>query len=195
MRAAQFALGGPHKSMNPELLTFLDYLDRVHVRTRNVVTCIPAELLEWEPAPNRWTAGDQVRHLAGIERWMYAETVSGRPSCYPGHGRELADGLAAVLAYHDRLHAEARAIFVALSPEQWTGRTRTPAGAELTTWKWLRAMVEHEAHHRGQLYFTLGLLGIPTPPIYGLSEPELLAQSAQRNLAADGAAHRSTPAA
>jgi uncharacterized damage-inducible protein DinB len=39
-------------------------------------------------------------------------------------------------------------------------------------------MVEHEAHHRGQLYFTLGLLGVPTPPIFGLSEPELLARSA-----------------
>ena len=63
------------------------------------------------------------------------------------------------------------------SPAQWTGRTRTPAGVELTTWKWLRAMLEHEAHHRGQLYLTLGLLGVATPPIYGLSEPELLAQS------------------
>jgi hypothetical protein len=113
--------------MHPELLTFLDYLDRVHARTRQVVTCIPAEALEWAPAPSRWTAGDQVRHLAGIERWMYAETVFGRSSCYPGHGRELADGLAAVRAYDDGLHAEARAIFAALTPEQWTGRTLTPA--------------------------------------------------------------------
>jgi uncharacterized damage-inducible protein DinB len=39
-------------------------------------------------------------------------------------------------------------------------------------------MLEHEAHHRGQLYFTLGLLGVPTPPIYGLSEPELRRASA-----------------
>jgi uncharacterized damage-inducible protein DinB len=35
-------------------------------------------------------------------------------------------------------------------------------------------MLEHEAHHRGQLYFTLGMLNVATPPIYGLSEPELL---------------------
>ncbi len=125
--------------------------------------------------PGRWTAGDQVRHLAGIERWMYAETVLGRTSCYPGHERELADGLEAVLAYYDRLHAEARALFATLTSEQWTGRVATPAGTPITTWKWLRAMVEHEAHHRGQLYFTLGLIGVPTPPIYGLSEPELVA--------------------
>ncbi|MEO7454998.1 MAG: DinB family protein [Gemmatimonadaceae bacterium] len=165
--------------MYSELQNFLEYLDRLHARTRRVVECIPPDSLEWLPAANRWSAGDQVRHLAGIERWMYAETVSGRPSRYPGHGRELADGLPGVVAYYDALHGESRAIFAALTPAQWTGHVMTPAGTPITTWKWLRALVEHEAHHRGQLYFTLGLLGVATPPIYGLSEPELLAQSAR----------------
>jgi uncharacterized damage-inducible protein DinB len=165
--------------MDSDLQTFLDYLTSVHTRTRRVVACIPDDAVEWAPAAGRWTAGDQVRHLAGIERWMYAETVAGRPSRYPGHGPGLASGLPALLGYYDRLHQEARAVFAALTPEQWTGRTRTPAGVEMTTWKWLRAMLEHEAHHRGQLYMTLGLLGVETPPIYGLSEPELLARSAQ----------------
>jgi|KBSSwiStaDraftv2_1062776.scaffolds.fasta_scaffold865595_2 uncharacterized damage-inducible protein DinB len=177
-----------HASVFSDLQTFLDYLASVHTRTRRVVGCIPAEGLEWVPAPGRWSAGDQVRHLAGIERWMYAETVAGRPSRYPGHGRELADGLPAVLAYYDRLHEEARAEFAALTAERWAGRTTTPAGVPITTWKWLRAMLEHEAHHRGQLYFTLGLLGVPTPPIYGLSEPELFARTSQQIVATDGGA-------
>jgi uncharacterized damage-inducible protein DinB len=157
--------------------SFLEYLASVHARTRKIVTLIPADGLEWVPAPGRWSAGDQVRHLAGIERWMYAETVCARPSRYEGHGRALADGLPAVIAYYDSLHEAAVAQFAALTPAQWTGRTTTPAGSPITTWKWLRAMVEHEAHHRGQLYFTLGLLGVPTPPIFGLSEPELSAKS------------------
>jgi uncharacterized damage-inducible protein DinB len=38
-------------------------------------------------------------------------------------------------------------------------------------------MVEHEAHHRGQMYFMLGMLGVKTPPLYGLSEEEVLARS------------------
>jgi hypothetical protein len=86
--------------------TFLDYLDSVHARTRRVVACITPDALEWTPAPGRWSAGDQVRHLAAIERWMYAETVSGRPSRYAGHDRELADGLASVMAYYDAMHVE-----------------------------------------------------------------------------------------
>ena len=163
--------------MSSELTPFLDYLDSVHARTRRVVACIPLEALEWTPAPGRWTAGDQVRHLAGVERWMYGESVYGRPSRYAGHGRRLADGKSAVLDYYDKLHAESRALFAALTPDQWTAKVRTPADTPITTWKWLRLMVEHEAHHRGQLYFTLGLLGVSTPPIYGLSESELVATS------------------
>ena len=108
---------------------------------------------------------------------MYGESVYGRPSRYAGHGRNLADGKSAVLDYYDKLHAEARALFAALTPDQWTAKVMTPADTPITTWKWLRLMVEHEAHHRGQLYFTLGLLGVPTPPIYGLSESELVATS------------------
>jgi uncharacterized damage-inducible protein DinB len=166
-----------HGGMHLDLTAFLDHLDRVHERTRRVVRCITPEALEWSPAPGRWTPGDQVRHLAGIERWMYAENAHGRPSRYAGHGRELAVGLDAVLAYYDGLHAASRALFATLTPAQWDARTATPAGTPITTWKWLRAMLEHEAHHRGQLYLTLGLLGIATPPIFGLTEPELRAKS------------------
>ena len=161
-----------------DVQVFLDYLASVHARTRRLIAFIPPDTLEWTPGPSRWSAGDQVRYLADVERWMYGETVAGRPSRYAGHARALADGLEAVTAYYDRLHAESVAIFEALTPEALMGRTVTPAGAPVTTWKWLRAMLEHEAHHRGQLYLTLGLLGVATPPIYGLSEPELRARSA-----------------
>lgn len=160
-----------------DLSTFLDYLDSVHRRTRRVVQCIPAAELEWTPATGKWSFGDIVRHLAGIERWMYGETVHGRPSKYAGHGRDLADGLDAVVGYYDRLHEESKAIFASLTPERLNGKCNTPAGTPITTWKWLRAMLEHEAHHRGQLYLMLGIRGVKTPPIYGLTEEEVAAKS------------------
>jgi uncharacterized damage-inducible protein DinB len=123
------------------------------------------------------TAGDLIRHLAGIERFMYAENAHGRPARYPGHGRELADGLDATVAYYDRLHAEARSLFAQLTDARLVEKTRTPADTPITVWKWLRAMIEHESHHRGQLYFILGLRGVPTPPIYGLTSEEVHARS------------------
>ena len=160
-----------------DLSTFLDYLGSVHKRTRRVIECIPLKDLEWSPAPNKFTMGDIVRHLAGIERWMYGETVQGRPSLYKSHGRALADGYDAVLAYYDTMHDESKAIFASLTDEQLRGKCMTPAGTPITTWKWLRAMLEHEAHHRGQLYLMLGMRGVTTPPIYGLTSEEVAARA------------------
>ena len=151
---------------------FLEYLARVHERTRRVILCIPAAELEWRAAPDRFSFGDLIRHLAGIERYMYGETVHGRPAAYPGHGRELADG-AAVLEYYDRLHQEARALFSALTDARLAEKCETPAGTPITVGKWLRAMIEHEAHHRGQMYLMLGIRGIATPPLYGLTSEQV----------------------
>ena len=155
------------------LATFLDYLDSIHKRTRRVVMCIPPADIEWSLGPGRFSLGDTVRHLAGIERWMYAENVQGRPAAYPGHAKELAEGFDATVAYYDRLHTEARAIFASLDAEALSRKSTTPAGTPITTWKWLRAMIEHEAHHRGQLYMMLGMRGVPTPPIFGLTSEEV----------------------
>jgi uncharacterized damage-inducible protein DinB len=156
---------------------FLEYLDRVHQRTRRIVECVREEDLEWRAAANRFSAGDIIRHLAGIERFMWAENVHGRAARYPGHDRALADGLRDTVAYYDRLHAESRDLFASLTDDRLIEKCATPAGTPITVGKWLRAMTEHEAHHRGQLYFILGLRGVPTPPIYGLTSEDVRAAS------------------
>ena len=152
---------------------FLDYFGRVRERTRRVVALIPPDRLEWTHREGAFTLGDLVRHVAAIERWMFAENVAGRPSRYPGHGRELAEGFEGVMDYFDRMHAESMEIFRALTPEQLQARCTTPGGASMPAWKWLRSMVEHEIHHRGQIYLMLGMIGVATPPMYGLTSEEV----------------------
>lgn len=156
---------------------FLEYFEGIRSRTRRVVACVPPDDLEWAGAPGRFSFGDLIRHLAAIERFMFAENVRGRPSRYPGHGRELADGWDAVMAYFEDRHREAMEIFAALSDADLRARCPTPAGITISTWKWLRAMVEHEAHHRGQIYLMLGERGVATPPLYGLTSEEVRARS------------------
>jgi uncharacterized damage-inducible protein DinB len=156
---------------------FLDYWDSLRGRTRRVVTCIPPERIEWTHRAGAFTLGDLVRHLAAIERYMYAETVAGRPSRYAGCGRELADGYDAVLSYLDRLDGESKAIIATLTDADLERKCQTPAGIAITTWKWLRAMCEHEAHHRGQIYLMLNMLGVRTPPLYGLTSEEVRERS------------------
>lgn len=100
--------------------SFLDYYESVRRRTTRVVERIPDDRMAWRHPPGRFSFADLVRHLAAIERWMFAENVAGRP---------------------------------------------------------LRAMVEHEVHHRGQLCLMLGMVGASAPPMYGLTSEQVRAAS------------------
>jgi uncharacterized damage-inducible protein DinB len=156
-----------------DLDEFLHHVERVRERTRKVAACIPADQVEWTYRPGAFTLGDLARHIAVTERFIWAETVHNRPVAYVSHGRELADGRDAVLAFMDRLHEESVAQFRALTPAMLEQKCVTPAGVGLTTWKWLRMMPEHEIHHRGQLYTMLSMLNVPTPPIYGMTASQV----------------------
>ena len=154
-----------------------DYFEQIRARTRRVAVLVPREQLEWRPRDGAFSFGDLIRHLGAIERFMFAENAQCNPSRYPGHGRELADGYDDVIAFFDRMHAESMSILRSLTNEQLEAKCNTPAGTPITVWKWLRAMIEHEVHHRAQIYMMLGMIGVATPPLYGLTSEEVRAKS------------------
>jgi uncharacterized damage-inducible protein DinB len=141
------------------------------------VQCIPPDKLEWSFREGKFALGDLVRHIAAVERYMFAETIQGRPSRYAGCGRELADGYENVMAFRETLHRQTVEIVSRLGDEGIEGKCKTPDGSKITVWKWLRLMMEHEIHHRGQIYLYLAMLEVPTPPIYGLTSEELRQRS------------------
>ena len=153
--------------------SFLDYLDKIRARTKRLIQVIPPDKMDWAYMPGKFTIGDQVRHIAAIERYLFAETIAGRKSAYTGCGKELADGYDATLEYFDALHRQSLEIFSSLKDEDLQAKCTTPGGGEITKWKWLRAMTEHEIHHRAQLYLYLNMLGVQTPPIFGLTAEEV----------------------
>ena len=157
--------------------SFLNYYDRIKARTKRLLTYIPEDKMEWTFREGKFTIGDIIRHLANLERFMFAENVQGNPSSYTDCGIEYARGKEEIIAYYDAMYEESRAIFAGLSPEDLQSKCLTPGGASITVWKWLRAMVEHEVHHRGQLYIYLSILEVKTPPMFGLTSEEVAERS------------------
>jgi len=153
--------------------SFLEYYERIRERTNKVINVIPPEQIDYLYMPGKFTIGDEIRHLAGIERFMYAETICGRQSAYPGCGKELADGYENVVKYFNNLHRESMEIFGKIGDEDLSRKCTTPGDTHITIWKWLRAMVEHEIHHRGKLYIYLNLLNVKPPPLFGLTSEEV----------------------
>ena len=157
--------------------TFLKYFENIRSRTTRVIECIPRDRFDWRPAEDAFSFADLVRHLAATERHMFGENAQGKPSRYPGHDASLAEGYDGVMSYYQRMHREAVEIFGALTAEDMGRKVTTPGGIPITCWKWLRGMIEHEVHHRGQIYLMLKMIGVSTPPLYGLTSEEVKARS------------------
>jgi uncharacterized damage-inducible protein DinB len=129
--------------------------------------------MEWAPKWGKMTFGDIIRHIAAIERNMHGETILGKKSSYSGYDKKIMRKITDPVEYMDELHQESIRIFRNLIPEQLLEKVKTPGGIEITRWKWLRAIIEHEVHHRGHIYANLTNLGIKTPPLFGLTSEEV----------------------
>jgi len=159
-----------------EILTiepFLKYFSGIRERTMRIARLVPPDKIDWSCAAGKFTLGDLLRHLAVTERYMWAENVQGKLSRYTSHGKELAATYEEVIVLMEKLHAESMEIFSRLTDADLRRKCGTPAGSEIQTAKWLRAMVEHEIHHRGQIYLYLGMLGVRTQPIFGLTSEQV----------------------
>jgi uncharacterized damage-inducible protein DinB len=131
--------------------------------------------VDWSYRPGKFTLGDLARHIATANRYIFAESMQGSPVRYTGCGRELAPTHGEILSLMEALHGESLEIFSRLT--DLNAKCKTPDGASMATWKWLRAMLEHEIHHRGQIYIYLAMLDVPTPPLYGLTSEQIVESS------------------
>jgi len=159
------------------ITSFLYYYERIRERTNSLVNIIPPDKMDFAYMAGKFTIADMLRHIAGIERYMFVEIVCGRKSAYPGCGKDLADGYENVLNYFNRLHKDSVEILSRMTDEDLQKKCLTPGNTPIAVWKWLRAMVEHEIHHRGQLYIYLNMLGVKTPPMFGLTSEEVRERS------------------
>jgi hypothetical protein len=118
--------------------SFIEYYGKIRTRTMQVISSIPKDKIEWTYAAGKLTFGDVIRHIASIERYMYAENMLGKPSRYPGCGTDLASGFDETLAFMNRCHRDSLSIFKTLTPAGLKEKCVTPGGAPITKWKWLR---------------------------------------------------------
>lgn len=162
------------KGTYTDIETFLRYFENVHKRTARLLPLVPEDKLELSPTPHNFSFGDIFRHLAAVERYMFVAVALSEGNNYKGHQKHLAEGLENVSNFYNTLHEDAISELAKLNNEDLKNKCITPAGASMSRSSWLRAMIEHEIHHRGQLYLMLSMIEVETPPIFGLTSEDLL---------------------
>ncbi len=157
-----------------KLESFLSYYEKTRFMTNKVIEVIPQDKLDWAYMSGKFTIADLVRHIAAIERNIFAEVVMGNKPNYKGCGKELADGYENVISYFNQMHFQSMEIFKSLTDESLKSKVKSLDGKEIELGHLLRAMVVHEIHHRAALCIYLNLLGVVTPPIMGLMEEQVI---------------------
>ena len=156
--------------------SLLKHFRRQREWTRALIAALPEELFDWQPEGSGFSCGGLVRHLIQAEifwRKLLQSAVAGREYDPFGIRGDLATRLESFRPVNvgasrdDRLGSsfqecldswlsvqEGTERFLERLPEDALLRVRAKhplSGLEAPLWEMLLVMMEHEAHHRGQL--------------------------------------------
>lgn len=153
---------------------FLEYYEDTRSITNKVLAAIPHDKLDWTYRESKFTIGDLIRHIAAIERFVFAEMAIGHKPCYKGCKSDITIGYNSVFDYFGAMHVQTIKILETISDVSLSNNISLIKGREIPLKNLLRNMIIHEVHHRGALCIYLNLLGVSTPPVLGLMEEQLI---------------------
>ncbi len=154
--------------------TFVENYKKTRLITNKVLAVIPVDNLDWTYKDGKFTIADIIRHLAAIERFVFAELVNGNKPKYKGCKSEITVGYKTVFNFLDAMHLQSLKIFKNIKDINLSDKISLIEGSKIEIRKLLRNLIIHEVHHRGALCIYLNLLGISTPPVLGLMEEQLI---------------------
>ncbi len=161
--------------MITSIAAFLRYFQAVNRRAVRDIAALPAEADGWRPpagtGEDAWSINTLVAHMAG-SRLYFASAYRGEGWIMP----RLSDGMGRQRWVP--LLEESAAGFTRLlesTPDQWLRRkvAMIDTAGELSGWRLLMMMVEHDIHHRSQIDTYAGLNGWPVPQIYGRTAEQI----------------------
>ena len=120
--------------------------------------------LAFVPAPGLWSLGTVAWHIAEAEVFWFRTVIGGLPEEEVNPGPEPAT-VAEIKAGLARTH-EATLAYLATLDEAALGHELTTSwGESLSLYTIVWHVLEHEIHHRGEIYLMLGLQGMQAPEI------------------------------
>src|SRR2546430_3197020 len=176
---SRFALRGEPRMALAELL--VPEFDEEMTATRRVLERVPDGKASWKPHPKSMTLGRLATLVAELPGWVVNTITRDELDIMPPGGPppkvEALDSTARILELFDRNAKAARAALAKTSDPEFkkpwafkvSGRT-VDTSPKYTVYR--RTVLNHLAHHRGQLTVYLRLNGAPVPAVYGPTADE-----------------------
>ncbi|WP_079507533.1 DinB family protein [Mesobacillus jeotgali] len=150
-----------------DIKEYVKYLDGIHKRTMQYVKVIPNDFLEWKPSEDKFSIGDLLRHIAS-SRLMFLGIFEHGTWTYTGHDIGKGAFLEDISYYLEASHIKLKEGLLKIGNDVLAKKVLTLQGHEVSGWRILMAIPEHEIHHRGQISAYLQMNKIDPPQIFGL---------------------------
>jgi uncharacterized damage-inducible protein DinB len=148
----------------------ITYVTNVHARTYEAVERIGDEHVDWRPAPGEFTMGELVTHIANC-RLMNLGGVQTGALHYKGH--RVKEGTTALDLRRLTLRTGKKTIAGLVDADLEVIIPNT-IGEPFPAWRRvIGGLIEHEVHHRSQLFSYLTAAGLEPPALYGLHAEDL----------------------
>jgi uncharacterized damage-inducible protein DinB len=165
-----------------------DHFRRQRVWTHVLVGALPEELFDWAPEGAGFTCGGLVRHLMQAEVFwarLLGAAVAGEaydpfgiegsfeqrveqfrgPNVGASRSDRLGTTFAECVENWSGLQQKTEELIGSLEADDLQASATHPlTGLKAPVWEMILVMIEHEAHHRGQLSAYLKARGIEHPP-------------------------------
>ena len=127
---------------------------------------ISDEQLTFSPGEGLWSLGQVALHIASAEHGWFRHVIQNELPEWP-QDLELKDHptVAGIRLVLDKIHDRTLVYLASLDDTGLKRIIRTSHGETFPVHAAVWHVLEHEIHHRGEIYLMLGLLGIDAPDV------------------------------
>ena len=147
----------------PETERFVRDWNRVHKQTARILAAAPDDKLDWRPGEKMFTLRELVTHIPESEIGIARSALAGTMQKVELDLSRAA--IADIVNTFELQHAELVEEVSKLTLDQLNEKIQA-FGREMRRIVLLRGLIEHEIHHRGQLFTYLRLAGVEPPALY-----------------------------
>jgi len=154
--------------MRTELEDLIEHLQRYRTITLQVFDLIDDDDLRWRPSADRYSLGQQLLHIAQAEHRFTHGLFEGDWSLDRVRFPKEMPGLDEMRIFFERVRDHTLEKLRQVDPEELSQIVEIPdSPVDHTLRSWLWFILEHELHHRGQVWGYLRAMG-RTPPFYAI---------------------------
>lgn len=123
------------------------------------------EQLEFVPREGLWSLGTVARHIAVAEEGWFRYVVIRERDGWPDYAVEDYPTVESIKGLLADVRARTVAYLEGIDVADVDRVIETPWGEKLSIREIVWHVLEHEIHHRGEIYLMLGLLGMEAPDV------------------------------